>query len=66
LALFRIVFVKPKILCVDCDGTLIATDLLVEAILKFHLQVADRIIVILVRFFQGRNILKSRIFKLIF
>ena len=56
---------KPKILCVDCDGTLIATDLLFEGIVKFLIRNPCRIILILFWFVQGRHVLKSRISELI-
>lgn len=52
---------NPKILCVDCDGTLIKTDLLVEALSRVLLRNPFRIFHILLWMFQGRQVLKSRI-----
>lgn len=57
---------KQKVLCVDCDGTLIKTDLLVESVAKILIQNPFRLIQVLFWCLKGRNVLKSRISELVF
>jgi 4-hydroxybenzoate polyprenyltransferase len=50
-----------KNLCVDCDGTLITTDLLVEGIVRSVMRNPLRLFSILWWLFQGRQTLKDRV-----
>jgi 4-hydroxybenzoate polyprenyltransferase/phosphoserine phosphatase len=54
-----------KILCVDCDGTLVATDLLHESLIRFLLRRPWMVFHLFFWFLAGRSVLKEKLSPLV-